>query len=95
MAADGSFAPRRFVLPAFSLLWLVMLWMSLFHGPVAGRLAGALATGRRENGEAMPPDIDEARRVASAVAVALVAIESDRIREENVALRQRAGVQAV
>jgi hypothetical protein len=68
----------------------------LYPMVLAGRLAGTLATGERENGEAMPPDIDEAiRRVASAVAIALAAIESDRIREENVALRQRAGVQAV
>ena len=68
----------------------------LYPMVLAGRLAGALATGRRESGEAMPPDIDEAiRRVASAVAIALAAIESDRIREENVLLRQRAGVAAV
>lgn len=68
----------------------------LYPMVLAGRLAGALATGRRENGEAMPPDIDEAiRRVASAVAIALAAIESDRVREENATLRQRLGVQAV
>lgn len=68
----------------------------LYPMVLAGRLAGTLATGERENGEAVPPDIDEAiRRVASAVAIALAAIESDRIREENVVLRQRAGVQAV
>ncbi|HZY98716.1 MAG TPA: hypothetical protein VFE36_04015 [Candidatus Baltobacteraceae bacterium] len=68
----------------------------LYPMVLAGRLAGALATGRRENGEAMPPDIDEAiRRIAAAVAIALAAIESDRIREENTSLRQRLGVQAV
>ncbi|HEY1975189.1 MAG TPA: hypothetical protein VGG89_01420 [Candidatus Baltobacteraceae bacterium] len=68
----------------------------LYPMVLAGRLAGTLATGRRENGEAMPPDIDDAiRRVASAVAIALAAIESDRVREENATLRQRLGVQVV
>jgi len=68
----------------------------LYPMVLAGRLAGTMATGQRENGEAMPPDINEAiRRIAAAVAIALAAIESDRIRDENTALRQRLGVQAV
>lgn len=68
----------------------------LYPMVLAGRLAGAIATGERESGEAMPPDIDEAiRRIAAAVVIALAAIESDRIREENIALRQRIGVQAL
>lgn len=68
----------------------------LYPMVLAGRLVGALATGERESGEAMPPDIDGAiSRIASAVVIALAAIESDRIREENASLRQRLGVRAV
>ena len=57
---------------------------------LAGRIGGVIATGERESGEAMPPDIDEAiHRIAAAVAVALAAIDSDRIREENRLLHAR------
>jgi hypothetical protein len=62
---------------------------------LAGRFAGVVAIGERESGESMPPDIDEAiRRIAAAVTIALAAIESDRIRQENVTLQRRlTGVQ--
>ncbi|MGB6984900.1 MAG: hypothetical protein WBD74_02860 [Candidatus Aquilonibacter sp.] len=57
---------------------------------LAGRLVGIAAVGERESFEQMPPDIDEAiARVCDAVAIAIAAIETDSIREENVALRKR------
>jgi hypothetical protein len=57
---------------------------------LSGRLIGVLSAGQRENGEQMPPDINEAiERVASAVASALTAIETDRIREEKAVLEAR------
>jgi hypothetical protein len=67
----------------------------LYPMVLAGRLAGVIATGERESGEAMPPDIDEAiRRAAAAVTISLAAIESDRIRQENAILQRRlTGVQ--
>ena len=69
----------------------------LYPMVLAGRLAGTIATGERESGEAIPPDIDDAiKRVVSAVTIALAAIESDRIRQENAVLQQRLdGIQAV
>jgi hypothetical protein len=64
----------------------------LYPMVLAGRLSGVLVAGERESGEAMPPDIDDAiKHVASAVTVALAAIESDRVRQENVLLHQRLG----
>lgn len=58
----------------------------------AGRMIGAIATGERESGEEMPPDIDDAiKRIAHAAATALGAIESDRIRSELTDLRTRLG----
>jgi hypothetical protein len=58
----------------------------------AGRIVGVVATGERESGEEMPPDIDEAIiRIAHAAATSLGAIESDRIRSELTALRVRLG----
>lgn len=69
----------------------------LYPMVLAGRLAGTIATGERESGETMPPDIDDAiKRVVSAVTIALAAIESDRVRQENAVLKQRlGGIQAV
>lgn len=59
----------------------------------AGRVVGVIATGERETGEEMPPDIDEAiKRIADAVATAAGAIESDRIRAELTSLRANFGV---
>jgi hypothetical protein len=58
----------------------------------AGRIVGVVATGERETGEEMPPDIDDAiARIAHAAATALGAIESDRIRAELTGLRMRLG----
>lgn len=58
----------------------------------AGRIVGVVATGERESGEDMPPDIDDAIvRIAHAAATALGAIESDQIRSELSALRMRLG----
>ena len=57
---------------------------------LAGRLVGAICTGEREGGEAMPPDVDATiARIADAVAITLSAIESDFIREQNRVLRAR------
>ena len=57
---------------------------------LAGRLVGAICTGEREGGEAMPPDVDATiARIADAVAITLSAIESDIIRDENQVLRAR------
>ncbi|HET7812999.1 MAG TPA: hypothetical protein VFL13_01345, partial [Candidatus Baltobacteraceae bacterium] len=68
----------------------------LYPMVLAGRLAGTLVTGDRENGEAIPPDIDEAiQRVAAAVGIALAAIDSDLIRAENANLRRQLNVQIV
>jgi len=69
----------------------------LYPMVLAGRLAGAIATGDRESGEIMPPDIDDAiKRVVAAVTIALAAIESDRVRQENAVLKKRlGGIQAV
>jgi hypothetical protein len=62
----------------------------LYPMVLAGRLVGVLATGARESGEHMPPDIDEAiSGIASAVAISLAAIETDRIRQENAMLQMR------
>lgn len=58
----------------------------------AGRIVGVIATGERESGEEMPPDIDEAIiRIAHAAATSLGAIESDQIRSELTDLRLRLG----
>lgn len=58
----------------------------------AGRMVGVIATGERESGEEMPPDIDDAiNQIARAAATALGAIESDRIRSELTTLRTRLG----
>lgn len=58
----------------------------------AGRIVGVIATGERESGEEMPPDIDDAIiRIAHAAAIALGAIESDQIRLELTTLRTRLG----
>lgn len=57
---------------------------------LAGRLVGVLCIGDRKGGEAMPPDIDAAvAHIAGAVAIAVAAIETDAIREENALLQQR------
>jgi len=57
---------------------------------LAGRLVGALATGVRDSGESMPPDIDDAiASVASAVAISLAAIETTQVRAENAVLHAR------
>jgi len=57
---------------------------------LAGRLTGVIATGERDSGESMPPDIDDAiGGVASAVAIALAAIETTQVRAENTALQAR------
>ena len=58
----------------------------------AGRMVGVIATGERESGEEMPPDIDDAiNQIAHATATALGALESDRIRSELTTLRTRLG----
>ena len=58
----------------------------------AGRIVGVIATGERESGEEMPPDIDDAIiRIAHAAATSLGAIESDQIRSELTELRTRLG----
>ena len=58
----------------------------------AGRMAGVIATGERESGEEMPPDIDDAiKGIAHAAATALGAIESDQIRSDLTSLRTRLG----
>ncbi|HZY98717.1 MAG TPA: hypothetical protein VFE36_04020 [Candidatus Baltobacteraceae bacterium] len=58
----------------------------------AGRIIGVIATGERQSGEEMPPDIDDAiRRIAHAAATSLGAIESDQIRSELNDLRLRLG----
>jgi len=58
----------------------------------AGRIVGVIATGERESGEEMPPDIDDAIvRIAHAAATSLGAIESDHIRCELTDLRTRLG----
>ena len=58
----------------------------------AGRIVGVIATGERESGEEMPPDIDDAiMRIAQAAATELGAIESDRIRSELTTLRTHLG----
>ncbi len=55
---------------------------------LAGRIGGVIATGDRESLEEMPPDIDDAiAHIAAALAVALAAIETDRIRQQNAALQ--------
>jgi hypothetical protein len=57
---------------------------------LAGRLFAVLATGGREGGESMPPDIDGAvQRVCASVASAMAAIETDRIRRDYSVLAQR------
>lgn len=57
---------------------------------LSGRLEGVISIGERESGEHMPPDIDDAiARIASALAVSLAAIETDRVRAENVLLHAR------
>jgi hypothetical protein len=57
---------------------------------LAGRLVGVLCIGNRAGGEAIPPDIDEAvAHIAGAVAIAVAAIETDAIREENALLQRR------
>ncbi len=68
----------------------------LYPMSLAGRLVGVVSTGERESGEQMPPDIDDAiGRVASALAVSLSAIESDRIRTENATLQARLASAAI
>lgn len=58
----------------------------------SGRIVGVIATGERESGEEMPPDIDDAIiRIAHAAATSLGAIESDHIRSELSDLRTRLG----
>jgi hypothetical protein len=58
----------------------------------AGRMAGVVATGERESGEEMPPDIDDAiKAIAHAAATSLGAIESDHIRSELTTLRAHLG----
>lgn len=60
---------------------------------LAGRIGGVIATGERESGEVMPPDIDDAiKRIAEAAAIALAAIDTDRIRQENAVLHARLGL---
>lgn len=57
---------------------------------LAGRISGVIATGERGGLEEMPPDIDDAiARIAAALAIALAAIETDRVRQENAALQAR------
>jgi hypothetical protein len=57
---------------------------------LAGRLVGVLCIGDRAGGEAIPPDIDKAvAHIAGAVAIAVAAIETDAIREENALLQRR------
>jgi GAF domain-containing protein len=57
---------------------------------LAGRLVGVLCIGNRAGGEAVPPDIDEAvAHIAGAIAIAVAAIETDAIREENASLQNR------
>ena len=57
---------------------------------LAGSLQGVLAIAARENGEAMPPDIDEAiRQIAAAAAITLAAIETSEVRLENARLKSR------
>lgn len=57
---------------------------------LAGRLFAVLATGGRDGGERIPPDIDGAiQRICASVASALAAIETDRIRREYSALARR------
>ncbi len=57
---------------------------------LAGRLVGVLCIGNRAGGEAIPPDIDQAvAHIAAAVAIAVAAIETDAIREENALLQRR------
>jgi hypothetical protein len=57
---------------------------------LAGRLVGVISTGERDSGEAMPPDIDDAiAGIASAVAIALAAIETTQVRAENAVLHAR------
>jgi GAF domain-containing protein len=57
---------------------------------LAGRLVGVLSIGNRAGGEAIPPDIDEAvANIAGAIAIAVAAIETDAIREENALLQRR------
>lgn len=59
----------------------------LYPMVLAGRIAGVVATGERESGEEMPPDINEAiERIAAALTISLAAIETDRIRSENATL---------
>ena len=59
---------------------------------LAGRLVGVLCIGDRNGGEAMPPDVDNAvDRIAGAVGIAVAAIETNAIREENALLRARVG----
>jgi hypothetical protein len=60
---------------------------------LAGRLLGVISIGARETGEQMPPDINEAiERVGASLAIALAAVETDRIRQENAALYARLGI---
>jgi hypothetical protein len=62
----------------------------LYPMVLAGRIVGIVATGQRESGEQVPPDVDGAiRSIVGAVAIALAAIESDRIRQENAMLQAR------
>ncbi|MGA8839812.1 MAG: hypothetical protein WB491_04905 [Candidatus Aquilonibacter sp.] len=57
---------------------------------LAGRLVGVLCIGDRAGGEAIPPDIDKAvANIAGAIAIAIAAIETDAIREENALLQRR------
>jgi hypothetical protein len=57
---------------------------------LAGRLIGVFATGVRDTGETMPPDIDDAiASIASAVAISLAAIETNLVRAENAVLQAR------
>jgi len=57
---------------------------------LAGRLVGAVAIADRETRESVPPDIDQAlKAVAAAVGIAVAAIETAQVREENERLRLR------
>ncbi|HKU68556.1 MAG TPA: hypothetical protein VJP85_12335 [Candidatus Baltobacteraceae bacterium] len=63
---------------------------------LAGRLVGVISTGERESGEQMPPDIDDAiARAAASLGVSLSAIETDRVRTENVLLQAQLAGSAI
>ncbi|HVS46093.1 MAG TPA: hypothetical protein VMS32_05445 [Verrucomicrobiae bacterium] len=49
MRHNDPFAWKRFLLSAFSLFWLILLWVSLFHGPVYGPAAVFKPLGDRKS----------------------------------------------